>query len=526
MKLARFTISKKTLTWLAAAGAILVAGIFIVAARANKPEYIISESLTLSSGPVQSSLMLSGRVEADSTRDVSFPVTGRLSQVAVEVGDTATTNELLASLDTSLLSAERREAEAEVAIQEAVLANLIAGTRPEEIAVKQEAVNLAQLAYNHALDSTQTLVYDAYTTADNAIRGVVDDFFVNPRSTSPELVFTIARNQGLALSAERDRILIESVLANWQQLLSGITDETELLLQSEQHLVEVRNFMNQAALAVNSADISTATPEATLRTWKTNTGTARTNVVQSLTELQTARQNLETLAAKITQATTELSLAQSGATRTDIRTQEETIAKARARLTTIDAQINERRLRAPLSGLVADVYYQPGETVTAGSAVLTIISSGLPILVLEAPELVLPQLSVGDRAQLTFLALAPHQTTEGTVTRINPQATIENGLVPYYEVEVTLDETSLAISPGLLADATIFVGDFADAIAIPRRFILDYDPTQSEAAVWLRTPSGIQRQTITIHQGLSDQRVLIESGLKTGDIIVRLEPSS
>lgn len=511
------------------AGAALLVAMVIVFTSKDSEELQVIESYTIEQGLTQSTLTLSGRVEANSSRNLSFPVAGRIASMTVDTGDTVTNGQTISRLDTSLLSAQKREAEAELSIQEAILQNLLAGNRPEEIAVKEESVTLAELAYDHLLSSAKTLLYDTYTTADNAIRNVIDDYILNAQSANPRLDFVLSRNQSLGASLERDRVSIEATLADWEILLASGAPEVstqDALAEAESHLVIVRDFMNLAALAVNSADTTNETPDALLRTWKTSTAAARTEIVAALSEIQTARRDIETQNAKVNQAKTDLALAKSGATPTDINTQQQNIARSEARIQTINAEIGERTLRSPIDGVVADVIQEAGETVAAGAAIVTIISAGQPVLNLETPELVLPQLRVGNRAELTFLALSPHAPTFGTITTIDPQATIDNGLVPYYNVEVTLDETDLAITPGLLADAMVMVNDFPDSIAVPRRFLLDYNPAKAEASVWLRTPAGLRRQDIMVGQTLSDQRVIVTGGLKTDDIIVRVEPSS
>ena len=500
------------------ATAAVLGVLFFTGNKQNTHE--ISESFEVVRDFTTSSILLSGRIAAENERQLGFPVSGTISQASAKVGERVTAGTILARLDVQLLLAQRRELEADITIQESILENILAGARPEEVAVEEESLALAELNYAHLQNQISSVIYDAFTTADNSVRNVVDDYLENAQSASPALLFPVSRNQSLRDALERNRVSVGNTLSSWTASISAQSTDLE---QSVVYLTEVRDFMNLAALTVNTGDTSSAVSDTLLRTWKTNTATSRSAVVAALLNLEALQRNLETAAAQVRQAESRLTLIRSGATPTAIATQRETIERARASLTTLNAQISERTLRAPIAGIVASHEGEVGESIAAGVPVVTLISDTQPLLILEAPELTLPQISLGDRAVITLLALGDHAPLGGTVTSISPQASTDNGLVPYYEIEVTLDENELTISPGLLADARLTTGEYPDSIAVPRRFLLDYSPQAGTAQVWLMSPDGLLRQDVIIGATMSDQRVLILDGLRPGDSIVRLK---
>ena len=99
-------------------------------------------------------LLLYGNVDLR-TVDLPFNNSERIAAVLVQEGDHVKKGEILARLDTSRLTAQVDEAAAQVAAQQAVVARLHAGNRPEEIAearatldsAKADAVN-ARLQYD------------------------------------------------------------------------------------------------------------------------------------------------------------------------------------------------------------------------------------------------------------------------------------------------------------------------------------------------------------------------------------------
>jgi HlyD family secretion protein len=83
--------------------------------------------------------------EADATRmDISARVDGRVSARPVERGDNVTAGQLLFRIDNPELMTRLQEAKAALAVAEAKLAHIQAGTREEEIAQHKAAMDIAR----------------------------------------------------------------------------------------------------------------------------------------------------------------------------------------------------------------------------------------------------------------------------------------------------------------------------------------------------------------------------------------------
>jgi RND family efflux transporter MFP subunit len=85
-----------------------------------------------------------GTVEAKVVVKVGSKITGRLVSVLVDQGDTVKAGQVMARLDDAQFRAEVSRSEASVRAAEAQLADLLAGTRPEEIAEARANVTRAQ----------------------------------------------------------------------------------------------------------------------------------------------------------------------------------------------------------------------------------------------------------------------------------------------------------------------------------------------------------------------------------------------
>jgi HlyD family secretion protein len=110
-------------------------------------------------GNAEGTLAFSGTVEATEAR-LGFDVPGRVGWVAVHEGDSVTAGQALAGLDTTQAHAQLAQMQAQAAASRAVLTELLAGSRKEEIARARAAAKAANDRLDQAktdLERTETL---------------------------------------------------------------------------------------------------------------------------------------------------------------------------------------------------------------------------------------------------------------------------------------------------------------------------------------------------------------------------------
>jgi HlyD family secretion protein len=103
--------------------------------------------------------------------ELSFRVGGRIAAIQHDEGDAVSAGTLLASLDTEPLYQERELAAAELRLQQAQLARLLAGYRPEEIAQARSRVEELRVRHANAgrfHDRARTL-YEASAVSRQAL---------------------------------------------------------------------------------------------------------------------------------------------------------------------------------------------------------------------------------------------------------------------------------------------------------------------------------------------------------------------
>jgi HlyD family secretion protein len=111
---------------------------------------------TFAADPNGGVIIASGTVEATQA-ELGFQVSGRLEQLSVREGDQVTTGNRLANLEQSELLAQREVARAQVAAAQAGLAELLAGSRREEIAHARAVLSVATERRDYAQRDVERL---------------------------------------------------------------------------------------------------------------------------------------------------------------------------------------------------------------------------------------------------------------------------------------------------------------------------------------------------------------------------------
>jgi len=198
------------------------------------------------------------------------------------------------------------------------------------------------------------------------------------------------------------------------------------------------------------------------------------------------------------------------------------VAAGRAKEETVQAQLDKTILRAPFSGIIAEVNGEIGEFITpspTGVATLPAIDLiNLEGLYLTAPidEMDAARVRPDMRVRLTLDAF-PGQQFPGTVLRVAPYVLERAKQARTVEVECAftpMDRPENLLA-GYSADVEIIIAAKEQALRIPAESLLE-----GEAVYVLnRETSRIQRQSV--RTGLANWKfVEILSGLEAGDQVV------
>ncbi|HVM76920.1 MAG TPA: efflux RND transporter periplasmic adaptor subunit [Candidatus Paceibacterota bacterium] len=448
-----FLIKYKTI--LAVAGVVIVVGGTYWYVASSRPP--VFGSVTAQKGNVTASLDEQGTVLAENSVNLSFQTGGQIASLAVQEGDHVGAGTVLASLDTSALNAAVTQANAGIAAAQAQLDSLQSGTRPEQLAIDQTAVENASAAIGAAIGS-------AYTAADDAIHNQTDVLFSTPNGTPLFLIATI--NSQSAINIQSQRVAIGTSLAGWYGAMNAATSsETELATLGLTTLNQIASYLNAIALAVNEALPNGTISSSQLTTFKTAVAAARTEVnasVSSLTGAQSALANAQGA----------LALAQAGATAEQIAAQKALVLQAQAAAQNAQVALQHAELIAPFDGTVENLTAKISQVVTPGVPVAAVVNnSGLKVQTFVS-EGDVAKIKAGDSANVTLDAFGTGTVFPATITTIASLETQVNG-VPAYEVTLHFVNPQPSIKDGMTGNIHIVTGEHDNVVEVPTRLVIN-----------------------------------------------------
>ncbi len=379
---------------------ITVAIILLVVIGAGA--YIIWKMFFATPAVPDSIVVLSGRIEGDDSA-VAAKTTGRILEVRVREGDMVKTGDTIAVLDDQQIRDREEQAQAALAGEEAK-----AAAARVQIAFLEEQLRQNQL-------QTEQAGVDA---------------------------------QGRVRQAEADVAAAESDLAQQEAAyrLAAFDKEAYTALAKTGAVSE-----RQGKQSVSAADQQAAAVAA-----------AKRRVEASRGALTTARATLSNPGIRE---------AQVGMVNRQIAQQQAEVSSAaanteQARFQLAEAQANRRDLivRAPFDGTVITRAAEPGEVITAGTAVISLLDLGKVYLRGFVPEGRIGKVKAGQPAHV-YIDSNPKQPIDAYVSRIDPEATFtpentyfkDDRVTQVVGVKLQLKSAIGFAKPGMPADGEILV---------------------------------------------------------------------
>ncbi len=217
-----------------------------------------------------------------------------------------------------------------------------------------------------------------------------------------------------------------------------------------------------------------------------------------------AQQDIDTATADLARAVAGDSNAQAGI---GVAT-----AALHAQLTTL----GQATIRAPINGIVLERSVEPGATVAATlqSPVLFVLAADLKrmTVTLDVDEADIGQVKAGQTANFTVDAY-PDRTFIGTVRTVYNAAIMVEGVVTY-EAILDVNNSDLALRPGMTATASVNTATVTNALLVPNA-ALRFVPAEAPATATGQAPATTtghqvwtirngQLAPITIQVGLTD----------------------
>jgi multidrug efflux pump subunit AcrA (membrane-fusion protein) len=457
--------------------------------------------LGLEAKPAPAGLVASGFVEADEA-SVTTELGGRIVALYADEGDEVEKGQVLVRLDDSLLLGKIQIAEADVAMAEAMLAQVKAGVPPEKVDYAKaqldqavEAQKAARVAWEDAQamrDNPQDL--ELSITAAKAQLGVLD--------------FQVQQAQAIANAAQTGRDFADTAVRDlegfepyrqWADVgtfnLGEIPPELpippslsegeyrfgryKVTVQGDSVTVSVLVTIKVSASVLDEVRYNQAL--ATYKSWTAWTGlsqaeAAREGASSYLEQLNQEVANPLTLQAQVDAAESQVHIAEAnialaqaqvtglemGATPEQIAAAEAQAEVAHAALEALQVQKDKFALSAPISGLVLERPVQVGEVAMPGAPQMTLGDLDNLTLTIYVPEDQLGKVQLGQPVSVTvdaypdrvFLGVVKFIASQAEFTPKNVQ-TREERVNMVFAVKVSLPNLDHALKPGMPADAVV-----------------------------------------------------------------------
>lgn len=495
---------------------LLAVGGFAIMNRTKAPTY---ETVVTTRGTLTQEVSVTGTVTPVKSAALAFEKGGKIKGIYVDVGQKVVVGQILAETENADLKAGILDAEANLAAENAKLAELKRGTRPEELQVSETTVVNAQTSKKDADQNLRDKIGDAYTKADDAVRNQVDQFMSNPRTSTPQLNFVVVDDQ-LRIDIVQKRYGIELLFPTWQKdilTLPNSTDPKQSGELAQKNLAIIRGFLDRVALAVNALTPSGSLSQTTIDGYKGSVATARANINTAIVNLTAAYEKFRTAESNLVLAQNELSLKQAGTTEEQIAGEEARVQQAEAKVETARAQFEKTVLRSPISGIITRKDAKLGEIISGTGSVLSVITDQNLQLDVSIPETDIAKVKIGDTAKVTLDAYSDNVVFTATVTSIDPAATVIEG-VPTYNTTLYFTKYDARVKSGMTANIDILTAVRENVLFLPSRAItIDGNRTTVSVENGDKTVSIVP---ITIGLKSSDGKTEITGGLKDGDRVV------
>ena len=188
------------------------------------------------------------------------------------------------------------------------------------------------------------------------------------------------------------------------------------------------------------------------------------------------------------------------------------LAEAQARLSSAEKNLRNTVVRAPFAGIVAEKAVSPGDIVTPGSAMFTVIDPRSLRVEASVPAMSLGEVRVG--APVTFTVNGADRALTGRVTRIAPMV---NAQTKQVAIQASVPNNAGVLVAGLFVEGRVS-SQKRVGVLVPEQAV---DQTGITPSV-MRLKGG-KVEKVDVLLGLRDEvaeRVEVTTGLASGDTVL------
>jgi len=470
---------------------------------------------------VTASVTGTGNLVPMTQSNVSFRVSGILTEVDVRVGDHVTAGQVLARIDPTAEQQALAAAQANLQVAQANLQSAETPLTSAQIAQLQHSVSMAQQAYNDTVSQAN------FTNNQDAAQVNVDQTQLN--ADKQALTFNVIYQSDLQALATAQSTLTAAI-ATFD--LDGCKAFSYPYTTPPAPASCAADFT-----AVSTAQAAVNTDQAKVNLDGAQVAADQTKLNTDLAKQQadkiSGQHSINAAAAQITSAQDQLST-QTQSKPNQILSAQAQLASANTSVQTAQQNLNATTLVAPIDGNVNAINGVVGETVGPGQgstseapgsmAPLPSAGASTTFMVIgndSAMEVIVPfaesdaaRVGFNQDVQVTFDAV-PNLTISGKVVAVASSATVTSGVVNYYAT-ITLNQTNKSLKEGMTSNATVVVSTASNALTVPNLAI-----TRLGGQAYVNVYANGQQVQTAIETGVvGDTFTEVTGGLNAGAQVV------
>jgi macrolide-specific efflux system membrane fusion protein len=202
----------------------------------------------------------------------------------------------------------------------------------------------------------------------------------------------------------------------------------------------------------------------------------------------------------------------------DLKTAQAQVNQIRETIKFNETQMSYADIYAPISGVIASVTTQQGETVSASSlsvpTFVTIVDLNRLEVYAYVDETDIGKIKPGLEATFTVDSF-PEKDFKGRVTAVYPKATIQDNVV-YYITVISIENTEGKLKPDMTVNANIYLNKREGVLAVPNKAIKREGG--KKVVQMLENGKPVQK---SIRTGWKDGNYTeVIEGVKEGDLVI------
>jgi RND family efflux transporter MFP subunit len=350
-------------------------------------------------------------------------------------------------------------------------------------------------------------------------------------------------NGAINLALADTILLIETTIKALENTFSGLDNSVTSSVFSQAKVDSYKNTISTSLATMNSSLSSVKGAEQAYKNavlaYDTNVKSGNDALTQAISAYSNAvisasnalNSAKKTLEQQITSAQSRISAAEEGllvaiaqrdrtlapANTHDISLARARIRQAQATLDSINKQIENSQIIAPIDGQITASNYKVGEQAVSGQSVFSLLGEGgykIEVLISEAD---IVKVKVGDEAEVSLDALGDEVLFSGKVLSIEPAETVIQDVI-YYLVAVSFDASGEEVRPGMTANVLITTNRKIGVFSVPSRAITDNG--ENGKTVKLLVNNQVREQKVVTGARGDGGNIEILDGLKAGDEVI------